>query len=404
MSSSKKLPPLSPDIAIEVCGVSKEFRLQGAGGSFKAAMLDRIRGRKRGVFRALDHADFTVKRGETLGIIGANGAGKSTLLSLVAGTLRPTTGTIRTNGTISSLLELGAGFHPDLTGRDNVYLYGAIMGLSRSRMRERFDAIVDFAGIGPFIDQPVRSYSSGMYVRLGFAVAVEVDPDILLVDEVLAVGDVDFQRKCLDRMRAFRDAGKTLLIISHDMHAIRSVADRILLLDHGQVKGIGSPDETIAGYQREALGAKADSGLRREWGSGEIRFTDVTLTGADGAPHPVFDAGATLRVNIGYHASQPVASPVFGFAIADSAGRIIHGANTQIARFATGDIPEGDGRITLELPSLDLASGAYLLSLAVHSADHISNYHRLDHAFPFTVANPVSFDGCVGMASHWSRP
>ena len=403
MNAREHLPPLPDDVAIEVRGVSKEFRLQGAGGSLKAAVLDRIRGRGRGVFRALDHADFTVKRGETLGIIGANGAGKSTLLSLVAGTLRPTTGTIRTNGTISSLLELGAGFHPDLTGRDNVFLYGAIMGLSRARMRERFDAIVDFAGIGPFIDQPVRSYSSGMYVRLGFAVAVEVDPDILLVDEVLAVGDVDFQRKCLDRMRAFRDAGKTLLIISHDMHAIRSVADRILLLDHGQVKGVGAPDEIVAGYQREALGAKSVSGLRREWGSGEVRITDVSLSAADGSPRPVFDAGETLRVDIRYHASQPIPAPVFGFAVADSTGRIVHGANTQIARFDPGDLAEGDGRITLELPRLQLASGAYLLSLAIHSPDHISNYHRLDHAFPFTVANPVAFDGCVGMESHWSR-
>ena len=399
-----ELPPLPGDVAIEVRGVSKEFRLQGAGGSLKAAILDRVRGRKRGVFRALDQADFTVRKGETLGIIGANGAGKSTLLALVAGTLRPTTGTIRTRGAISSLLELGAGFHPDLTGRDNVYLYGAIMGLSRARMRERFDAIVDFAGIGGFIDQPVRSYSSGMYVRLGFAVAVEVDPDILLVDEVLAVGDVDFQRKCLDRMRAFRDAGKTLLVISHDMHAIRSVSDRILLLDHGRVKSLGKPDEIVSGYQREALGTDSGSGLRREWGSGEVRFTDVRITGPDGGPRPLFSAGETLCVEIRYRASEAVPAPVFGFAVADSAGRVVYGANTQIAGFPVGDLPPGEGSLRLELPGLRLASGAYLLSLAIHSADHISNYHRLDHAFPFAVANPRSFDGCVELDSHWSRP
>ncbi|MGI6496666.1 MAG: ABC transporter ATP-binding protein [Kiritimatiellia bacterium] len=398
------LPPLPGDVAIEVRGVSKEYRLQGAGGSLKAALLDRLRGRRRPVFRALDHADFTVRKGETLGIIGANGAGKSTLLALVAGTLRPTTGTIRTAGAISSLLELGAGFHPDLTGRDNVYLYGAIMGLPRARMRSRFDAIVDFAGIGPFIDQPVRSYSSGMYVRLGFAVAVEVDPDILLVDEVLAVGDVDFQRKCLDRMRAFRDAGKTLLVISHDMHAIRSISDRILLLDRGRVKGVGAPDEIVSGYQRAALGAASGNGLRREWGSGEVRFTGVDLTDGDGRPRPLFEAGSTLRIALRYHADRPVPAPVFGFAVADAAGRIVYGANTQTARFPVGDLPEGDGSLVLELPDLRLASGAYLLSVSVHSADHVSNYHRLDHAFPFTVANPLSFDGCVAMDTRWSRP
>ncbi len=386
--------------AIAVRGVTKEFRLQGAGRSLKAAALDLLRGRRRPAFRALENADFDVAQGETLGIIGANGAGKSTLLGLVAGTLRPTTGTIRTRGTISSLLELGAGFHPDLSGRDNVYLYGAIMGLSRQRMRERFDAIVDFAGIGAFIDQPVRHYSSGMYVRLGFAVAVEVDPDILLVDEVLAVGDVDFQRKCLDRMRRFREAGKTLLIISHDLHAIRSVSDRILLLDHGQVKGLGAPDTVVAAYQQQAHASHDSSGLRREWGSGEIRLGPVTLTRPDGQPCALFEAEGGLRVTIPYVAALPIDNPVFGFAIADDHGRIVHGSNTQLANIHLGTV-HGAGSLTLDIPRLGLASGVYLLSLAVHSADHTANYHRLDHAVPFTVANRLTFDGCVEMTSGW---
>ena len=175
--------------AIEVCNVTKRFRLASSAGSLKTAVIDWVRRRPDKQFTALDDVSFTVSKGETLGLIGSNGAGKSTMLSIIARTLSPTAGCVRSSGVISSLLELGAGFHPDLTGRENVLLYGAIMGISRETMRNRFDAIVDFSGLSDFIDQPVRFYSSGMYVRLGFAVAVQVDPDILLVDEVLAVGD-----------------------------------------------------------------------------------------------------------------------------------------------------------------------------------------------------------------------
>ncbi len=242
--------PESSGPAIVVERMGKRFRLQRSGTrTIKSAMLDLMRNRGAGknAFWALQDMDFAVDRGETLGIVGANGAGKSTLLSLLAGTKVPTTGSIRTTGTISSLLELGAGFHPDLTGRENVFLAGAIMGLSR-QMRERFDAIVDFAGMRDFIDQPVKHYSSGMYVRLGFSVAVEVDPDILLIDEVLAVGDENFQKKCLQKIDAFRRAGKTMLIISHDLSTIQTISDRILFLDQGRIEGIGDPREVIGRY------------------------------------------------------------------------------------------------------------------------------------------------------------
>jgi lipopolysaccharide transport system ATP-binding protein len=220
-----------------------------------------------------------VARGETLGIIGSNGAGKSTLLSLLAGTMAPTRGTVACRGTVSSLLELGAGFHPDLTGRENVFLWGAILGLSRQWMRRRFDAIVEFAELSGFIDQPVKHYSSGMYVRLGFAVAVEVDPDILIVEEVLAVGDAVFQRKCLDRMARFRREGKTLLVVSHDLQTIRAVSDRILLLDEGRIRGLGSPSQVLNRYER-VWRQRFCAEQAREYGTGEAAIEDVLFLDA----------------------------------------------------------------------------------------------------------------------------
>jgi lipopolysaccharide transport system ATP-binding protein len=387
--------------AIVVDRVDKRFRLHGPGRTLKSAVLDAIRpGHRAPLFHALRQVSFSVNPGETLGIIGANGAGKSTLLGIVAGTLRPSLGTVRTRGTVASLLELGAGFHPDLTGRENVFLYGAIMGIPRRRMAERFEAVAAFAGIGAFMDQPVKHYSSGMYVRLGFAVAVEVDPDILLVDEVLAVGDAGFQRKCLDKMRAFREAGKTMLIISHDMRTIRSVSDRILLLDHGEVKGLGTPDEVVASYQRQDQSRLPDAPPRREWGSGEVRIAQVDLMRSDGTPATRFKADGGLRLRLHYEAARPVPEPVFGFAIADRQGRVVHGSNTQLAGFV---LPEaaGQGSLQLDLPRLGLATGHYLLSFAVHSPDHLTHYHRIDHALSFEVENRLAFDGCVAMASHW---
>ncbi len=387
--------------AITVDKVDKRYRLRGSCATVKSAVLDALRpGRRNPGFLALRQVSFEVRAGETLGIIGANGAGKSTLLGLIAGTLRPTAGVIRTRGTISSLLELGAGFHPDLTGRENVYLYGAIMGIPRRRMRESLDSVVAFADIGAFIDQPVKYYSSGMYVRLGFAVAVEVDPDILLIDEVLAVGDAAFQRKCLEKMRLFREAGKTMLVISHDIPTLRAVADRILFLERGEVRGLGMPDEMAAAYEEATRLATADRPRARHWGSGEVRITAVDLTDHGGDTPRTFNADSGLRARIAFTACQAVDDTVFGFAIADSQGRLIHGSNTQLAGLRLPRL-EGDGAIALLLPRLGLATGEYYLSFAAHSADHRRNYHRLDHAYAIRVENPRRFDGCVEMESAW---
>jgi len=386
--------------AITVESLGKRFRMRQSGGrSLKAFALDLLRSDNANSFWALRGADFEVEKGETLGIIGANGAGKSTLLSLLAGTKTPTEGRVSTRGTVSSLLELGAGFHPDLTGRENVFLAGAVMGVPRRRMRERFDGVVDFAGIGRFIDQPVRHYSSGMYVRLGFAVAVEVDPDILLIDEVLAVGDAAFQRKCLARMAEFREKGKTMLIISHDLATIRSISDRILLLEEGRVLGIGDPKSVVGQYESAGRRKGAET-VEREWGTGEARIEQVRFLDSAGKESEEFASGARLTVRIAYRANRRIPAPVFGFAIATEDGVRVHGSNTQIEGVRVPDL-DGVGEITLVIDPLRLGGGNYIFSFSIHSADHSINYHRLDNRFPITVRRDRRTEGCVVLESAW---
>lgn len=388
--------------AIVVEAVTKSFRVRQSGTrTLKSAVLERFLGRSRyqRTLNAVDNVSFTVRKGETLGIIGANGAGKSTLLSLITGTSAPTTGRIESQGTISSLLELGAGFHPELTGRENVFLYGAIMGLSRSQMLERFDSIVEFAELADFIDQPVKHYSSGMYVRLGFAVAVEVDPDILLVDEVLAVGDEAFQRKCIARMERFRRDGKTMLIISHDVPTIQKISDRILFLDHGKVAGLGDPREVAEGY-RSVSRARLAKSMEREWGTGDITINNVLLFNSMGEETDAFSFGESIRLKMEYTAKRKIDDPVFGFSFTDTKGVTVFGNNTQIEGL---NIPStsDSGVIYAEIPALVLAGGTYLLSVSVHSNDHRTNYHRLDNKFPFTVRSEKAFEG-VYMKTQWS--
>ena len=392
---------MDADIAIKVEHVSKVYRLAGASQSLKQKVVECLRRRRKPrTLKAIDDVSFSVNRGETLGIIGANGAGKSTLLSLLTKTIFPTQGTIETQGQVSSLLELGAGFHPDLSGRENVFLYGAIMGIPRSRMQERFDAIVAFAGLEGFIDQPVKHYSSGMYVRLGFAVAVEVNPDILLIDEVLAVGDAAFQKKCIDKMREFRRQGKTMLIISHDLQTIQRISDRILFLDRGRMLGLGAPKTMIGEY--EGLTRRRNTEIyQREWGTGEVRITAVRFHDADGTERDTFQWGGDLYATVRYRAEKKIASPVFGFSVSDSEGRIVHGSNTQVAGLELDRI-EGAGAVTLHLRELPMAAGLFLFSFSVHSADHRTNYHRMDNCFPITVECKRNFEGYAYMPSEWS--
>ena len=384
--------------------VGKKFlRRRSSSHTLKSTVLEtlRIRTGSRDEFWALRDISFTVDTGETLGIIGANGAGKSTLLALLAGTKVPTNGRLTTHGTISSLLELGAGFHPELTGRENVYLAGAVMGIPRARMKERFSSIIEFAGLHDFIDQPVKHYSSGMYVRLGFAVAVEVDPDILLIDEVLSVGDASFQRKCIERMEAFRKCGKTMLIISHDLPTIQSVSDRILLLEEGKLLGIGAPSEVVDRYESLTRRKNAKT-VEREWGTGEVKITGVEFLDEAGRSTDKFQWGKSLTARISYDAQHRIENPVFGFALASEAGLHIYGNNTQIERCVLSEI-NGKGSISLTIDPISMGAGTYLFSFSVHSSDHKVNYHRVDNRFPVLVESDKEFEGCCYMPVKWSK-
>lgn len=394
---------MSAEPAIEVCHVSKRFRLkQGGVRTLKSAVLETVSGRARRSrdFWALRDVSFCVMRGETLGIVGPNGAGKSTILALLSGTTYPTSGSIRVQGTVSSLLELGAGFHPDLTGRENVFLYGAIMGVPRRRMKERFEEIVRFAELAEWIDQPVKHYSSGMYVRLGFAVAVEVDPDILIVDEVLAVGDAAFQKKCLERIADFKRRGKTMVVVSHDLGTIRGVSDRLLLLDHGQIVSSGNPDAVVADYQRLSR-ERQGTLLQREWGTGEVRVEHVEfLDGAGEKSVEPLRSNEPVTIRIIYKANRRIENPVFGFAIFSASGAHVYGTNTQIEGYPISHI-EGRGTLRIEIRPLALAPGTYFFSFSVHSADHKTNYHRLDNRFRVTVVGDRQVEGCCYMPVSW---
>lgn len=394
---------MTDDIAISVNHVTKDFSLSHAsGGSLKHLVVDAFKRRENKTFRALSDVTFDVKRGETLGIVGRNGAGKSTLLSVIAGTISPTTGTVKTFGKISSLLELGAGFHPDLTGRENVYLYGSIMDIPKSVMKQRFDEIVDFAGIGDFIDQPVRFYSSGMYVRLGFSVAVQINPDILLVDEVLAVGDVDFQKRCIQRMNSFRQSGKTLLLISHDLNTIQSISDRIAFLNHGKIVDIGDPAQMIEKYRNSLLADMKDGPEKNEWGTREAILTGVELVDKDGAPVKTIGADRILRVAVHFKAMRRIETPVFGFNIESQHQGNVFGSNTQLEGFNIPFVPEGDGTICFEVDVSQLQRGGYKMSFSMHSSDHLVNYHRLEHVLPFYVEKPSRvFDGLVALKTSY---
>jgi ABC-type polysaccharide/polyol phosphate transport system ATPase subunit len=347
-------------------------------------------------FWPLRDVSLRLDRGQSLGVIGPNGAGKSTLLKLITGILTPTSGAMLVNGRICSLLELGAGFQPDLTGRENIFLNGSIYGLNRRQMNARLDSIIDFAELGDFIDTPVRHYSSGMYVRLGFAVAIHTDPDLLLVDEVLAVGDQSFQHKCLSAIQRFRAGGGTLLLVSHDLEAIQSICRQAIWLEHGLVQSEGDPTNVVMHYLRDqarraearAGRAEAEAGERIDapgrWGSGKVRITQVELCDGSGAATTTFASGEPLTVRLHYVAARRVEKPVFGLAVYHESGTHVTGPNTH---FGGLDIPavEGAGVISYQAPRLPLLAGLYRLSVAVVDGVDNETFDYHDRLYDFQV-------------------
>jgi ABC-type polysaccharide/polyol phosphate transport system ATPase subunit len=406
--------------AVAFLGVSKRFILRHQRSrTLREAVLSRFeRGRdtNREELWALRDVSFDVEPGDCLGIIGANGSGKSTALKLMTRILEPTKGQVQVRGRVSALLELGAGFHPDLTGRENIYLNGSILGIGRRDMRQRLDQIVAFAELERFIDMPVKHYSSGMYMRLGFAIAINVDPDVLLTDEVLAVGDQSFQTKCMERIGEMKQAGVTIVFVSHSLDSVRSLCNKSVWLDHGQVTASGESHEVIDAYlasvaqkdeARLAAEAAASQGQAGRWGSGEAAITGAAFFNAAGKEAHVFSTGQPMRVRISYRVNGRIDEPMIGVAIHRSDGVHVNGPNTRLSGFDIQYI-EGEGAIDYVIESLALLEGSYDFTAAIYDRDGVHAYDHQQRAWKFLVQRGKVNEiyGLVYMPSHWetSKP
>lgn len=363
-------------------------------------------------FFALRDVNLDVMRGQVVGLIGKNGAGKSTLLKVIARVLRPTQGRVWVKGQVAPLLEFGAGFHPELTGRENVFLNGALLGFSRAQMNEKFARIVEFAELGDFIDAPLRTYSSGMVARLGFAVATDIEPQILILDEVLSVGDAAFQKKSFERIQSFRASGATILFVTHNLDAVKKMCTRAVWLDQGRVVADGSPeailDQYLARDQVQEAHRLADQ-LEREpqtrWGTRQIEITRVRLTDAHGAEKTIFQTGDTLVLHLDYLAHHPIAAPVFGMAIHRQDGLHVAGPNTAFDGLTLPTL-QGAGSISFTLARLPLLEGLYTISVAVVNQDDSEMFDYHDRAYPFRVENDPSTQGerygAIALRGEWT--
>ena len=323
--------------------------------------------RKAETIWAVKDVSFNVRKGEVVGIIGQNGAGKSTLLKLLSRITYPTTGSVKVKGRVASLLEVGVGFHDELTGRENVYLNGSILGMRKREVEERFDAIVDFAGVEQFIDTQIKHYSSGMRLRLGFAVAAHLDPDVLIVDEVLAVGDASFQKKCLAAMDGLRSGGRTVLFVSHNMAAVENLCSRGIWIDGGKVVKDGDAKDVIAAYMAATIGGAAagsqfDDETRR-MGNGDIRYDKLEFLQPDGSPAKVVRCGDRLLLRFHYSASKTIHNPSFGFRIYTNMGTLVAETGNLLHAVRVPQVAPGKGVIEVEIGSLTLLPAQYSLSL-----------------------------------------
>lgn len=412
--------------AIEVRDVRKTYRRYGRRkgfGTLKSAILTGRAARDwraDSVLEALKGVSFNVPAGRAFGMIGRNGSGKSTMLKLIAGIGRPTSGDVKVQGRVSALIELGAGFHPEISGRDNVFINGMMLGLSRREVASRFDEIVAFAELEDFIDEPVKTYSSGMYMRLGFSVAINVDPDVLLVDEVLAVGDEAFTHKCLDKFADFRRRGRTVLLVTHSLDMVTRLCDEALWLDHGMLRGQGDPRRVIDAYLMDVAAAEnkaldrshvpaisageepADmtKAVEGRWGSREAEILAVEFVRRDGVAAHVFESGEALAIRMRVRAHQPLDDFVFGVALFSADGVCCYGTNTDIE----GAEPRafaGDAEVAFVIESLCLVAGAYKVDVAVHRRNGVPyDYHR--SLYTIRVTSRMNETGIVRPPHRWT--
>jgi lipopolysaccharide transport system ATP-binding protein len=373
--------------AIEIDRLSKRYTLGATGGPgmLREAVVGLLRRRPRAPAShlwALRDVSLDVKPGEVLGVVGRNGSGKSTLLKILSRITRPTTGSARVRGRVASLLEVGTGFHEELSGRENVYLSGAILGMPRKRIAARFDEIVDFAGVAAFIDTPIKRYSSGMLMRLGFAVAAHLESDVLLVDEVIAVGDAEFQRKCLETMGDLGGVGRTVLFVSHNLAAVENLCTRAVWLDGGVLRHDGAPRDVIQRYMAsfpDARGGEVDlDAIRARRGTGEVRFTRIEILDAARRPAATVASGDSVVIRLHYRPTQRIDKPVFGLEIATSLGTLVAQIHTYNSGVDLPSIGPEPGYVDVELPELNLAPGRYYLSVSLASLGYVF-YDVVDH-------------------------
>ena len=390
------------EIAIAASGLSKRYRLRRERRrTLKEVALRQLRSAED--VEALRDVSFEVKRGETFGVIGANGSGKSTLLKLLAGTAKPSAGTLEVRGRVAALLELGAGFHPDFTGRENAYLNGSLLGLPRREMDRVMPKVEAFADLGDFFDAQVKTYSSGMYMRLGFSVAVHLDPDVLLVDEVLAVGDEYFQHKCFAKIAEFKRAGKTIVLVSHDLGAVGRLCERALWLERGLAKAQGATRDVITAYHREVgereqreRAARGEIGAR--WGSKDVEIVSARVLGADGREETVLDSGTRATLELRYRNNAQVSDAVFGFYVYRDDGFGVYGTNTLMEAV---EVPrKSEGVVRFVMDPLALLPGAYDVDVGIiDPQDRYYDYH--EKGLSFRVVGSTREVGLVRLPHRW---
>lgn len=411
--------------AIEIKSVSKKYRIyHDKSTTLKEHILFFKRTRYE-EHQVINGISFNIEKGTTIGLIGQNGSGKSTLLKLLSGIIYPDEGTIETNGRVSSLLELGAGFHPDFSGRENIYNNASIFGLSRNEIDKRYNQIVEFSELQEFIDNPVRTYSSGMYMRLAFAVAINVDADILLIDEILAVGDANFQKKCMDKIKDLKREGKTIVIVTHDMGAVEKICDKAIWLNNGEIKHQGDAYETINSYMEymaemqnkerpnekefdnaacdisnETEANNCDSISKKRWGNKDIVIDELRLLDKDSVDKKSFKSGEQISVSFSYTRHNiSITNPVFGVGIFRNDGVNCYGTNTQIDRISN-IVLKDKGIVNYVIDNLNLLEGHYSVDVAVVSEDGFP-YDYIRNITEFDVHTEINDIGVIRLTHHW---
>ncbi len=390
--------------AISVSSLSKNFRLYHERNRYIKAALLRGRRAKYEEFWALKDVSFEVAHGATLGIIGSNGSGKTTMLKCLTGIYTPEKGAIKVDGKLAALLELGAGFHPELTGAENIFLNGSILGMSKRDVQNKFASIVEFAGLEKFIDTPVKNFSSGMVVRLGFSIASHVEPEILLIDEILSVGDQDFQRKSSEKIEEFRREGRTIVVVSHSLGLVQQLCKEVIWLDKGQIRQSGPAAEVIAAYTGGSYQPQTerDESSRNRWGTGDARINSIELLNHDGTIAQVVESNAGAQIRFQISAHTRIESPILRVQITRLNGDVVWATSTQRGT-NTMRVLDGAATATLNIESTKLLEGTYFVSAAITDSTATTEFDHCENWLRFNVHKTNVFDeGIVAINSTWS--